>query len=199
MNGRAITRPTACLPVRISRLLAALVELLERNRLLVRRDLEDGVRRRVDDPLAGLLVLLAELLDDLRPGRLVAEHAARGGVHERVDHVVREAVGIRRQGLRRDDAHHLPVAERRVFPLGALEAARHRGRTSIGATPSSGATLPSPSASIAGRSRPPTARATLPRVSDPSSPNSAASGRAPAPTPSSTMTHARGMCLSRTR
>ena len=63
----------------LARLPAALVQLLERNRLLVRRDLEDGVGRRVDDPLARLLVLLAELLDDLRArGRLVAEHAARG-------------------------------------------------------------------------------------------------------------------------
>ena len=51
-------------------------------------------------------------------------------VHERVDHVVREAVGIRRQGLRRDDAHHLPVAERRVLAFRALEQATcHRRRT----------------------------------------------------------------------
>ena len=109
---------------------AARVELLEGDRLLVRRDLEDRVRRRVDDPLARLLVLLAELLDDLRPGgRLVAEHAARRLVHERVDHVVGKAVRIRRQRLRRDDAHHLPVPERRVLALRALEqAAGDRGR-----------------------------------------------------------------------
>ena len=76
---------------------AGLVELLERDRLLVRRDLEDRVGGRVDDPLAGALVLLAELLDDLRARRrLVAEHAAAGAVHERVDHVVREAVRVRR-------------------------------------------------------------------------------------------------------
>src|SRR5438034_4529598 len=50
------------------------VELLERDRLLVGGDLEHGVGRRVDDPLACLLVLLAELLDDLGPrSRLVAE------------------------------------------------------------------------------------------------------------------------------
>jgi hypothetical protein len=45
----------------------ALVELLERDRLLVRGDLEDRVRGRIDDPLARPLLLLAELLDDLRP------------------------------------------------------------------------------------------------------------------------------------
>src|SRR5207247_3899962 len=62
---------------------AGFVELFERNVLLVRGDLEDGVGRRVDDPLARLLVLLAQLLDDLRPrGGFVAEHAAPGPVHE---------------------------------------------------------------------------------------------------------------------
>src|SRR5581483_8681322 len=63
---------------------AAGVELLEWNRLLVRGDLEDRVRARVDDPLAGALVLLAELLNDLRAARRpVSEHTATGSVHER--------------------------------------------------------------------------------------------------------------------
>src|SRR4029453_12344375 len=79
---------------------AGLVELVEGDRVLVRGDLEDGVPGRVTDPLSRLLVLLAELLDDLRPRRgLVADHAAARLVHERVDHVVREAVRIGREGL----------------------------------------------------------------------------------------------------
>ena len=49
----------------VPRDLAGVEELLERNRLDVRRDLEDRVGGRVDDPLARDLVLLAELLDDL--------------------------------------------------------------------------------------------------------------------------------------
>ena len=82
----------------LARDLAACVELVERHRVLVRGDLEDRVRGGVDDPLARLLVLLAELLDDLRPGGgLVAEHAARRSVHEGVDHVVREAVRVGRE------------------------------------------------------------------------------------------------------
>jgi len=85
---------------------ARLVELLERDRVLVRGDLEDRVGARVDDPLAGALVLLAELLDDLRPARrLVAEDAAARPVHERVDHLVGEAERVRRHRLRRHDAH----------------------------------------------------------------------------------------------
>src|SRR6185295_6755303 len=66
------------------------------------------------------------------------------------------------------------------------------GAPGCGGQPSSGSTLPSPSASRFGRSSPPTARATFPSVSDPSSPYVSASGRAPAPTASSTITQARG-------
>ena len=122
-NGRAITRPTACFPVRIWRRdSAGLVELLERDRLLVRGDLEDRVGARVDDPLARALVLLAELLDDLRPARRdVAEDAASRLVHERVDHLVREPVRVGRHRLRGQDPHQLPVAGRRVLAARALE------------------------------------------------------------------------------
>src|SRR3954454_18899265 len=52
--------------------------------------------------------------------------------------------------------------------------------------------LPRPRACIAGTSRPPTASATWASVDEPSVPKSAASGRSPAPTASSTITHARG-------
>src|SRR5829696_8582630 len=69
------------------------------------------------------------------------------------------------------------------------------GAPGCGGQPSSSITFPSPSASSAGRSRPPTARATLPSVFDPSSPNEAASGNSPAPTASSTITQARGTWL----
>ncbi len=113
----------------LARCAASLVELLERDRVLVRRDLEDRVGGRVDDPLTRLLVLLPELLDDLRPRRgLVADHAAGCRVHKRVDHVVREAVRVRRKRLRRDDAHVLPVAGRRVLALRAREQTAGDGR-----------------------------------------------------------------------
>ncbi len=51
-----------------------------------------------------------------------------GRVHERVDDVVREAVRVRRKRLRRDDAHVLPVAGRRVLSLRALEETAGDGR-----------------------------------------------------------------------
>ena len=73
---------------------AARVQLVERDRLLVRSDLEDGVGRGVDDPLARPLVLLAELLDNLGAGGgLVAEDPAAGALHEPVDHLVRKPYG----------------------------------------------------------------------------------------------------------
>src|SRR4029077_7657439 len=49
----------------LARRSATLIELLQRDRSLVAGDLEDGVGRRVDDPLSRSLVLLPELLDDL--------------------------------------------------------------------------------------------------------------------------------------
>src|SRR5215216_528721 len=56
-----------------------------------------------------------------------------------------------------------------------------------GGVPSIFTALPSPKERRCGSSRPPTRRAVLERVFAPSSPNSAASGASPAPTPSRTM------------
>src|SRR6188768_3684250 len=67
------------------------------------------------------------------------------------------------------------------------------GAPGCGGQPSSGMTFPRPRASRLGRSRPPTALAVLPSVFEPSSPYSDASGNSPAPTASSTMTHAFGI------
>src|SRR3970282_670156 len=69
------------------------------------------------------------------------------------------------------------------------------GAPGCGGQPSSGSTFPGTSAARFGGSRPPTAGATLPSVSEPSSPYSPASGNSPAPTASSTITHARGTRL----
>ncbi len=66
------------------------------------------------------------------------------------------------------------------------------GASRRGGQPRSGMMLPRPRACIAGTSRPPTASATWAIVDEPAVPKSAASGRSPAPTASSTITHARG-------
>src|SRR5207249_12115247 len=113
----------------LARRTTRVVELCERNRLLVCGDLKDGIRRRVDDPLPRALVFLTELLDDLRTRcSLVAEDAAAGTVHERIYNVVRKPVRIRRHRLRRHDAHQLPVTRGRVLPLRPLDQPSGNGR-----------------------------------------------------------------------
>ncbi len=117
----------------VPRGLGSRVQLLQRDRVRVGGDLKDAVTGRVDDPLPRLLVLLAELVDDLGARRgLVADHSPPRPVRERVDDVEREAVRVRRKGLRGDDAHELPVARRRVLPLRAFEQpAGDRRRTRL--------------------------------------------------------------------
>ena len=182
----------------LARDLAGAVQLLERNRLLVSRDLEDRVGRGVDDPLPGALMLLTELLDDLRARRgLVAEDAApvrcmKGSITSCGKPCPYVGIAC---GVTTPISSQCPV----VVSL-PLERSTSRpataGAPGCGGQPSSGSTLPRPSASRFGRSRPPTARATFPSVSDPSSPYSSASGSSPAPTASRTITHARAMGLS---
>ena len=113
----------------LARCATRVIELLERDRLLVRGDLEDRVGRGVHDPLSRLLVLLAVLLDHLGSRRrLVAEHPAPRPVHKRIDHLVREAVRIRREGHCGDDPHQLPMSRSRVLALRALEQTPCDGR-----------------------------------------------------------------------
>src|SRR5579875_2280830 len=90
-----MTRPTACLPVRISR----------------------ATRQASYNSSGGT----------------VAEDSPAGAVHERIDHVVGEAVRVGGERLRRDDPHQLPVTGRRVLPLRPLhEPACHRRRAGLG-------------------------------------------------------------------
>ena len=64
------------------------------SRLLVRRDLEDRVGGRVDDPRHCADAPPRAPGDGLGTRRqLVADHAAAGAVHEQVDHLVGKAVG----------------------------------------------------------------------------------------------------------
>ena len=75
-KGRAMTRPTWCGGFEdLARDPAPRVQRLDRNDVLVRGDLEDGVAGRVEDGPARPHVLVAELLEDRRPGRgLVPQH-----------------------------------------------------------------------------------------------------------------------------
>jgi hypothetical protein len=79
------------------RLLARLVELLQRYYAGVGRHLEDGVGGGVDDPGPRRLLLRSELLDYLRPrGWPVADDAPPGLFLEPAQDPVGEAVGVGR-------------------------------------------------------------------------------------------------------
>ena len=158
-NGRAITRPTACSPLHdLARRRAGRVELLDRRHLVhVGGDLEHRVGRRVDDQVAGLEMLLAEVLDHLGAAvGAVAEDPAAGRVVQLVEDLVREAVRVGAQRDRRDHPHQLPVAGDRVLagPDRVQAAVQHgvgrRAGRRPAAAPSRGRARPS-----TGRSRPP--------------------------------------------
>src|SRR2546425_12878450 len=84
----------------------------------MRGHLEDRVRRRVYDPLAGPLVRLAELRDDRRPrGGLVAQPATAGASRELVQERRREAVRIRAKRALEQHSADLPMPGGRVLPL----------------------------------------------------------------------------------
>ena len=95
---------------------AGRIELGGRDLVDVRGDLQHRVRRGVDDQVAGREVLRAEVVDH-RGAAVgpVAQDAAAGAVDQLVEDLVREAVRVRAQRARRDDAHQLPVAGDRVL------------------------------------------------------------------------------------
>src|SRR3712207_8676331 len=84
------------------------------------------------------ILLLAELLDDVRARRgLVPENAPRGPVHERVDHVVREAVRVGRHRLRSEE--HTSELQSRQYLVCRLLLEKKTLRvhvTSVNETPS---------------------------------------------------------------
>src|SRR6267143_712771 len=80
-----------------------------------------------------------------------------------------------------------PADAGRATPYAALGATAASNPSS----PDRSRHFPSPSFSRLGSFRPPTARATLPSVSDPASPYAAVSGAGPVPSPSRTMIAAR--------
>ena len=105
----------------LARDLAIAIQLLQRHNRFVRRDLEDAVRRGIDDQLAGLDVRLAQLVEDRRAGGgLVAQRAAADGLFKLLDEILREAVRERRERLRKLNARDFPMAGRGVLAGGNL-------------------------------------------------------------------------------
>ncbi len=111
------------------RLGAPVVKLLDGDDILVGCDLEDAVRRRVDDRLPGAQVFLAELLDDLRArSRIVAQYPAPDRLLERLDYLLGEAVWVGRKRALCDQPCHFPVTSDRVLAFRPFEHYTKRGR-----------------------------------------------------------------------
>ena len=111
---------------------AVFIQLLQRDDVLVRRDLEHGVCGRINDEVSRAHMLRAVLCDDLGAGPgCVRQDAAARRLAEGLEHLLGEAVGIGGQRIRGNDARDLPVADRGVLAHGGLchagEGARLRG------------------------------------------------------------------------
>ena len=92
--------------------LAVAVQLVYRHQLLVGRHLENAVGAGVDDEGVLLHRLFTVVLEHLRAGiGLVAEHLVAGLFLERMDQLLREAVGEGGQRFRADDTGDLPMAD----------------------------------------------------------------------------------------
>ena len=115
-------------PEHLAGAVAPFIELLEGHDLLVRRDLEDRVGRRIEDGTPALHVRCAELLDDLGPGgRHISERQLAGYPRKSLDDLRRKAVGVGREGDLGDDAHHLPMAGYRILAAAAFAQAGDAG------------------------------------------------------------------------
>ena len=135
---------------------AAVVELLERDRLLVRGDLEDRVGGRVDDPLPRLLVLLAELLDDLRPdaGLLPSTPRAVRCMNGSITSCGKPCGYVGSAcGVTMPIISQWPIVVSLPFDRSSSRPAT-AGAPACGGQPSSGSTLPRPSASRFGQIEP---------------------------------------------
>lgn len=100
---------------------AILIQGLQGHHVLMGGDLEHGVGGGVDDQVAGLAVLIAVLLNDLRAGPgSIGQYTPAGGLPEGLQHLLRESVGIGGQRLGGYQAGNFPVADGGVLTGGQL-------------------------------------------------------------------------------
>ena len=87
----------------------------------MRRDLENGVRRSIDDEFPRLHLLIAIISYDLGAGIWpIDQDAPASRLRKGIQHILGKAVWIDRQRFGRDDPSNLPVADGRILPHGAL-------------------------------------------------------------------------------
>src|SRR5262249_13701874 len=91
---------------------ADLVQTFETEGLFVRGHLPDAVGAGVENRLAGAHMLFTKLGEDIGSAcGLVAEYAGQIILAApTIDHLLREAIRVRGEGLRDDEACHFPMA-----------------------------------------------------------------------------------------
>ena len=98
---------------------AICVQLLRRNHILMGGDLKHRIRRGIHDQVSGTDMLIAVLLNNRCPGPGgICQHAPAGCLTERLQHFLRETIGIGRQRIRRNQTGDLPVADGGVLTHG---------------------------------------------------------------------------------
>ena len=108
-------------PQNLASLVTGIVQLLQRDQLLMGRHLEHRVGGGIDDPLAGIQLLLAVIPNHIGAGiGLVAQPAPAGGLGKGIQHLLGEALRVGGQGLGRDHTGNLPVADGGVLAHGAF-------------------------------------------------------------------------------
>ena len=96
------------------------VEPIDPDHFFMGRDLQNRIRRRVENRFAGANVLVSELLQNRRTtARIVADELHPGVTFNRVNEIVRETF-IDREGFVEDYAGQLPMSRRGVFAGGAF-------------------------------------------------------------------------------
>ena len=113
-------------PEDASGLAAGVVKLLQGDLLLMGRHLEHRVGGGIEDPLAGIQLLLAVIPDHVGAGiGQVAQPAPAGGRLKGVQHLFRKALGIGGQRVRGHHTRDLPVADGGILTHGGLRQPGH--------------------------------------------------------------------------
>ena len=98
---------------------AVFIKLLRRDKILMSRNLEHTVRRRIDDQSARFQMFLSIAGNDLRTGiGFVAKNLPSCFLLKFPDHPFRESIRIDRQRPFRDQACNFPVTNGRILPSG---------------------------------------------------------------------------------
>ena len=167
---------------------AVFIQLLQRDDVLVRRDLEHGVCGRINDEVSRAHMLRAVLCDDLGAGPgSVRQNAAARRLAEGLEHFLGEAVGIGGQRIRETTP---AISQWPIVVSLPMEASAMRAQAPVcaGSVPRNDrpSMLPRPQCTIVGMCSLLDVEQLL-SVFTPKSPNFAASGISPAPQESRTI------------